>query len=150
MKRLGLIAVAFLALAFAGPAVAQQEVYICYYTPQVGPNNQPTCSLSISPASPTTAGALTLVAGATAQPLFGASEVLHGCSITNPPTAAEQGIGAAESITIDFTGHAAVAGGGLGTTILEAGQSVGCGAGITNSISWIATTIGHKINAVRW
>ena len=138
------------ALACVAPAHAQQEVYLCYFNPSQGNPPQPVCAWQATPKAPSTAGALTLVAGATAQTLFNANEVLHGCAIMNPTTATEQGIGAAESITVDFTGKAAVAGGGAAVTILEAGQSVGCAMGNTTSISWIATTTGHKINAWMW
>lgn len=131
------------------PASAQQEVYICNYTAS-NQNGQPSCELMITANAPSTAGALTLVTGGAAQTLFAAKEVLHGCSITNPTTATEQGIGAAEAISLSFTATAAVAGGGVATVILEAGQSVGCGMGMTNPVSWIAATTGHKINAVRW
>ena len=150
LSRLGLLTV-LLAIVFAPPVTqAQQEVYQCYYTYTQGVPGQPTCSVQATMQAPNTAGALTLVAGGTAQTLFTTNEVLHGCAIMNPSTATEQGIGTAESITIDFTGKAAAAGAGTATTILEAGQSVGCASGNTTSISWIATTTGHKINASKW
>jgi hypothetical protein len=94
-------------------------------------------------------GALTLASGATAQTLFNANEVINGCAIINPLTATEQGIGAAESITISFI-TTAVAGGGRPTSILEAGQAIACPQGLTQPVSWIATTTSHAINVVKW
>ena len=94
-------------------------------------------------------GSLTLATGGAAQTLFAAGEVVAGCVIGNPTTATEEGIGAAEAISVSLI-TTAVAGGGVATTILEAGQWMGCGAGLTTAVSWIAATTGHKINAYVW
>jgi hypothetical protein len=96
---------------------------------------------SITPTAPS--GSLTLTAGGTSQQLFAANEVVHGCTIQNPSTATE-------AIFVDFTGAAAVQTAG-GTSIqVPAGASIPCGAGIAKSVNWIAATISHQINAVKF
>ena len=149
MTRLVCYLLILIAAAVVSPAKAQQQVYVCNFTEGVA-NRPPTCEVLITANAPTTSGAMTLVAGGTAQTLFAAMEVLHGCVIINPTTATEEGIGATEAISVSFTAVAAVGGGGVATTILEPGQAVSCGQGMTNAITWIATTTGHKINAWRW
>jgi hypothetical protein len=88
-------------------------------------------------------GALTLATGGTAQNLFAAGEVVHGCTIVNPSTATE-------AIWVDFTGAAAVAAAGHTSVQLAIGTPIPCGVGLSTSVSWIAATTGHAISASRW
>lgn len=97
-----------------------------------------------------TAGATTLAAGATAQTLFTAAEVTHGCAIQNPSTATLQGIATAESIWVDVTGTDAVEAAASSSVEIAPGSSFPCPGGNAPKITWIATTIGHKISAYKW
>jgi hypothetical protein len=103
---------------------------------------------SLTPSAPNTGGAMTLSQAAIAQNLFTAAEVVHGCLITNPQSAADQGISAAEEIWVSVTGTA-VPGAGTASIPIPPGSSFSCGAGLTTAVSWIAATQGHKISAYK-
>jgi len=95
---------------------------------------------SVTPSAPS--GSLTLTLGGTAQNLFTAGEVVHGCTIQNPATATEK-------IKVNFFTTAVTTD---GTTSIELtpGQSIGCGFGIATAVSWIAATTSHTINAIKF
>jgi hypothetical protein len=102
----------------------------------------------LTPSAPNTGGAMTLAQAATAQVLFGAGEVAHGCLITNPLSAADQGIAAAEEIWVSVAATAAQS--AATTSIpIPPGSSFSCGGGLTSAVSWIATSQGHKISAYK-
>jgi len=96
-------------------------------------------------------GPTTVTTGGTAvTPITGP---LNGYTITNPVTATDQGIGAAEPIYIDPTKAATLTGNGTNAAILP-GQSysgpfvVAGTASATVSVN--ATTSGHKFTCTRW
>ena len=96
---------------------------------------------NFAPRAPT--GNLTLVAGGTAQNFQNAGNYV-ACVVTNPTTAAEQGIGAAEAIWVNAV-TAASASAGATSIPVEAGQSMTFGPTL-QAISWIAATTGHKVS----
>lgn len=98
----------------------------------------------LTPSAPS--GSMTLTTGGTAQNIFATNEIVHGCLISNPLSATDQGISVAENIYVSFI-TTAVSGGAVATTPLYPGQSLPCPGGLTTAISWIAATTGHKINA---
>ncbi len=102
-----------------------------------------------TPTAPQNPANLTLKAGGTAQFAFLAGEIQHGCAINNPPLAADQNIAAAEEIWVDFTGAPAVAQSGSTSNKVLAGSGIGCPAS-TAAVSWIATTVNHRISGFRW
>jgi hypothetical protein len=115
--------------------------------------NGVTVSSSYTPSAPTIANAGKLAAGATAQNLFTAGEVAHGCVITNPASAVDEGIGTAEEIWVNFTGTATLSPNTAPNTTsipIAIGQSIPCPGGLTTAVSWIATTIGHFIAAYKF
>lgn len=107
-----------------------------------------TGSLAVSPARAN--GSLTLASAATAQALLSAGTATHGCLIYNPASAAQEGIGAPESIFIDFTGNAAILGAGGSSQEIFPGSGWNCPSGMTTGISWIAATAGHLVTATAW
>lgn len=84
----------------------------------------------------------TMTAGATAQSLAGANAARKYLLITNPLTATEQGIAAAETLWINFTTTAVRT---QPSIPLEPGQTFVMEAGYvsTEAISVISTTIAH-------
>ena len=141
----GFVLLASSAVAAPYPTISQ-DVGVC------DPNNPQNCLVPNSgggiPVVPQTytpsapSGALTLATGGTAQNLFSAAEVVHGCVITNPSTATE-------TIWVNFY-TTAVGAAGNTSTPLTAGQSVGCPGGLTTAVSWIGATTGHAINAYKF
>jgi hypothetical protein len=96
----------------------------------------------VTPSAPS--GALTLTTGGTAQNLFSAGEVVHGCTIQNPASATEP-------ISVNFfTASSSATAGGTTSISVPAGSSIPCGVGLTTAVSWVAATTGHAINAVKF
>lgn len=74
---------------------------------------------------------------------------LTGGVITNPVTAAEQGVPVAEILFYNFYGPAALVADGT-TCALYPGQTADVPAGLTTNVSVNALTSGHKFSAVVW
>jgi hypothetical protein len=102
----------------------------------------------LTPSAPNAGGAMTLAQAATAQLLFNAGEVAHGCLITNPLNATDQGIGTAEQIWVSVAATASQSAASSSIPI-PPGSSFSCGGGLTTAVSWIAATQGHKISAYK-
>ena len=106
-----------------------------------------------TPTPPRIPANATLVAGGTAQNVFAAGEVVHGCAIVNPTTATDEGVGAAEEIWVDFTGQPAqtATGSASPTSVpVPAGYGINCPTGSTTGVSWNAATTSHRVSAYRW
>jgi hypothetical protein len=102
----------------------------------------------LTPSAPNSGGALTLAQAATAQIVFTAGEVAHGCLITNPLIAADQGIATAEEIWVSVAATATQSA-ATPSIPIPPGSSFSCGGGLTTAVSWIAATQGHKISAYK-
>jgi hypothetical protein len=116
-----------------------------------------TVRMTVSPAA-TGAGSLkppTLVAGSASVITTGGTAVtmitgqVRGCYITNPPTAAAQGIATAENVYIDPVTTATTTGNGT-NVILQPGQTYNCIPGQTNNLSVNAATSSHALTVVKW
>lgn len=105
---------------------------------------------TLTPSGATTPNALVLQQGNASQQLFAKNEIVHGAIVTNPAIAADEGIAASEEIWIDITGIAAVIGGGGTALPFLPGSSLVIPGPLTTSVNWIATTVGHKICAVKY
>lgn len=77
------------------------------------------------------------------------SPPFNGCYITNPLTAADQGIGTAEALYVNPAGAATVTGFNA-TVALQPGQTWSGIPGSTLPISVNAPTSGHRFAFVRW
>lgn len=102
----------------------------------------------LTPSAPNTGGAMSLAQAATAQVLFTAGEVAHGCLITNPLSAADQGIATAEEIWVSVAATATQSA-ATSSIPIPPGSSFSCGGGLTSAVSWIAASQGHKISAYK-
>ena len=102
----------------------------------------------LTPSAPNSGGAMMLSQAATAQVLFTAGEVAHGCLITNPLTAADQGVAGAEEIWVSVAATATQSA-ATPSIPIPPGASFSCGGGLTSAVSWIAATQGHKISAYK-
>jgi len=113
------------------------------------------CVAAIAPgalaqqASPGAGSASTVVTGGTAIVAVGGP--VRGCYITNPASATDQGIGAAESLYVDPAKAATLTGNGSNTALVP-GQSWSCPASMASgsNVSVNATTSGHKLTVVVW
>lgn len=118
------ILIACLALAaMSAPAVAQQQ----QFTPRgstavLGPANV----------------AVSIITGPS-----------NGCYITNPLSATDQGVAAAEVVYVNPVTTATTAGNGT-TVTLSPGQTWYCIPFSTLPVSAIAATRNHKLSIVRW
>lgn len=101
---------------------------------------------SVTPAAFT--GAYSITLGATAQQLAAPAEISNNCVVQNPSTAAAQGIGAAESLFVNFVTTATLLSGGTTIELLP-GVAVGCPGKTLLAISVNATTTGHKFGGYR-
>jgi hypothetical protein len=102
-----------------------------------------------TPAAPATSNAGKIATGGTAQNLFTAAEVVHGCVITNPGNATDQGISTAEEIWVNFVTTATAAANSASIPV-AIGQSIPCPGGLTTAVSWIAATSSHVISAYKY
>ena len=94
-----------------------------------------------------TGGTFAIVTGGTAISLGGPP--WNGCYITNPLTAADQGIGAAEPLYINPVGNATVTGFNQ-TVAIQPGQTWTGIPGSTLPVSVNAATTNHRFVFVRW
>ena len=94
-------------------------------------------------------GAYSITAGTTAQQLEAAAGITNSCSIINPSSATEQGIGSAESLFVNFVTTATLLSGGTTIELLP-GFGIGCPPKTTVAISVNATTTGHKFSGMKW
>lgn len=94
---------------------------------------------------------LSITLGGTAQNALTANATRKGCTIQNPATAADQGIGAAENLYVRFGGTAVSA---SDSWELTPGQSMSCapssGQIVVTAVSVVAATTGHKIIVVEY
>lgn len=123
MKRLALISL--IALTLPGLAVAQGSQY--------------------NPRAATTA---MIVTGGTAVVALPAGVL--GCWITNPLSAADQGIATAENAYADETGAAATTTGNGTNNTLVPGQTIPCVPSSSKTVSINAATSGHTLSITRW
>ena len=96
---------------------------------------------------PTVGLATTLTTGGTAQIIVSAH--VNGCYVTNPLSAADQGLGSAEAVTVNPVTTATANGYGSNST-LQPGQSWSCPQFMATDLSAIAATSGHRLSVVRW
>lgn len=118
-------------------------------TPNTSTNAWPvyTAQPAVSPSA--SSGATTITAGGTAQSLFSAGSVTHGCYIVNPQSSTEQGIPAAEILYVDFTGASASSGSGTSLPVYP-GVSFPCPTALATSVSVVAATTNHAFKAIKW
>ena len=84
----------------------------------------------------------TIASGGTAVTVFNGSSIPRWATVENPPTATE-------TLYVDFTGVAAVAGSGTAFAI-SPGQAFTVAGPITTSVSAVAATSSHTFVAVRY
>lgn len=101
-----------------------------------------------SPNVPRAGAVTTVTTGGTAVNAIDATPYT-GCTITNPLTATDQGIGAAEPLLINPV-SAATAAANVTTVSVPAGQSWSCPPSAAGPVSVNAVTSGHKFTVVRW
>jgi len=99
------------------------------------------------PVTPVPGSASEIVVGGTA--VVAAPGNINGGVITNPYTAADQGIGSAEPLYVNPVGPAGLAGNGT-TFALQPGQSWTMIPGQTTSTSVNAASSGHEFSVVVW
>lgn len=93
----------------------------------------------------TDAGALTVTTGGTYQTVFSASATRKSCLIQNPPTAALQGIGAAEILSVKLGAQASIFTIPVGGTFSCANPD---GTVVQDAILMTGATIAHAFAAV--
>lgn len=108
----------------------------------------PWCTASAQSLNPKAGLVAKVTTGGTA--VTALSTVANGCTITNPLTAGDEGIGAAEPLLIDPTGAAATAAANGTTIALPAGSSWSCIPYSGKAVSVNAATSGHKFSVVQW
>lgn len=74
---------------------------------------------------------------------------VNGCYVYNPATAADQGIGAVETVYLNPVTTATAVGNGRNSAILP-DRGYSCPPGMTTNLSGIAATTGHALNVVIW
>ena len=101
----------------------------------------------ISPARPSAAATSTVIAGGT--PVIAVYGPVAGFTITNPVSAVDQGVAAAEPLYVNISGAASIVADGT-TFALQPGQSYSSSATLFGDVSVNAATNGHQFSAVAW
>lgn len=165
IKRFGLVFLLFLTAAFAAAKADMANVVTSCgtvdYSASVGLTVPLTIdtkgnicgtqsggvSAPVTPADISPSSNLTLVAAGVSQTLIAANACPNFVTIENSTTAAAQGgIAAAESVWVRRTSGNSIMTGGSGSTEIASGVRQSFLAS-TVAMTWIAATIGHKINA---
>lgn len=103
--------------------------------------------MAVTPVTPRAGAASVVVVGGT--PVMVIDVGPNGGFITNPFSAVDQGLGAAETLYVDPVNDSAAAGNGT-TFALQPGQTWTVIPGQTTKTSVNAASAGHKFSVVRW